>query len=86
MSWMGDTLTNLRCRSNRRMSLAGLLTGVAALLVGCGRESSTLVGYQVEPAPVVAGFTLTDVAHGDEQVELRARPGGILLVFLGFTH
>ena len=56
-----------------------LLAGAVALLAACGSDPGTLVGYEVEPAPDVAGFALTDVAHDDEPVELRARPGEILV-------
>lgn len=86
MSRMSGTPTTRRRRTIRGTALVGLLAGVAALLAACGSEPSTLVGYEVEPAPVVAGFALTDVAHGDERFELRARRGEILVVFLGFTN
>lgn len=67
-------------------ALTKLLVAVALLAWACGSDPSTLVGYRVEPAPKVGGFTLTDLAHDDAPFELRAPPGDLLLVYLGFTN
>lgn len=66
---------------------AALATSIGLVIaVGCAGRSNELVGYQVLPAPDVSGFTLTDVAHGGAPFPLKARPGTLLVAFLGFTN
>ena len=59
---------------------ATLALGAAA----CGDEQDkAVVGYDMEPAPEVGAFTLTSTTT-DSEVPLRADPGKLLLVFLGY--
>lgn len=61
---------------------------LTALLVGsaCSSSGPELAGYEVDPAPAVGAFTLTDGSDGDAPFPLRAAPGEVLVAFLGFTN
>lgn len=59
------------------------LVVLALLSVACAEPE--LSGFVREPTPVVADVTLPDVSAGGEAFEFRAEPGGILLVYFGFT-
>jgi protein SCO1/2 len=50
---------------------------------GGGRE---LVGYTIEPARQVDAVALPDVSRGGEPFALRAEPGGLLVVYFGYTN
>jgi len=58
----------------------------AVVLLACGGSDRELVGYQREPAPVVAEFELPDLSNGGEPFPLRAAPGELLLVYFGYTN
>jgi protein SCO1/2 len=64
-----------------------LTVGVVLLLAGCGdsEKRQSLVGYQLEPAPQVADLSLPDVTDDDAAFAFQAAPGGMLLVFFGYT-
>lgn len=74
--------SNRRARRKAAASWACLSIVVAA----CGAGPARLVGYEVLPTPEVGGFTLADAAGDDTPFVLRAPPGDVLVVYLGFTH
>jgi protein SCO1/2 len=79
-------------RRPRALTLA--LLAVAVALAACGGSSSTarterrttLYGAQRDPLPQVAAFTLPDASNGNVEFPMRARPGGLLLVYFGYTN
>ena len=63
--------------------------GVAATvlaLASCGDGDRELVGYPSEPAPQVDAVALPDMSQGGEPFTLRAEPGGLLVVYFGYTN
>ncbi|MGH9132694.1 MAG: SCO family protein [Ilumatobacteraceae bacterium] len=70
------------------MSRRFIVAIVALVLVAaaCGGGERELVGYAIEPAPQVDVVALPDVSQGGEPFELRARPGGLLVVYFGYTN
>lgn len=74
-------------RRSRRRILCSIAALLPLVLTACGGDDDqTLVGYQVEPVPHVGRFTVDNASQADEQFELRADPGQLLIVFLGFTN
>lgn len=79
-----------------RRRLIGLAAGAALALAACGSgdsgtssetgTSSGLSGVVREPAPVVDGTTLPSLSDPGTEVDFRARPGGIEVVYFGFTN
>jgi protein SCO1/2 len=72
----------------RRRCVAAVVGATALLLVAaCGSDhaGTTLAGVVREPAPAVDGTTLPSVAHVGDSVEFRARPGGLQVVYFGYT-
>lgn len=70
-----------------RVLMAGMVAALlTAALVACGSDKPELVGYEVDPAPQVGAFTLTDGSDDDAPFPLKAAPGQLLIVFLGFTN
>jgi protein SCO1 len=74
----------------------GIRALVAAFLLaimvpaGCGSQvekprSATLSGIVRDPTPVVDTATLPDVSNGGTASRFRADPGGLLLVYFGYT-
>jgi protein SCO1/2 len=65
------------------------VVGATALLLvaACGSDDAgtTLSGVVREPAPSVDGTALPSVAHVGDSVEFRARPGGLQVVYFGYT-
>jgi len=68
---------------------------VAVSLVACGAGSTSasrtahapsLQGVQRDPLPQVGAFTLPDASNGNVEFPIRAQPGGLLLVYFGYTH
>jgi protein SCO1 len=93
----GDSpdMTALRRPVRRRPVLrrAVLATLVLVSFVGaaCGgdegagdSESADYSGYTRDPAPSVLGVSLPDAGGGDE-VEMSAAPGGLRIVYFGYT-
>jgi protein SCO1/2 len=80
-------MTIRRPAPNRSHTLAAVLL-VASLVAGCGGSDSgdTLVGYRIEPLSNVADFTVDAASAGNQPFPLRAEPGRLLVVFLGFTN
>ena len=58
------------------------------LLTACGGNDSdeSLVGYQVDPVPHVGDLTVENASADGQPFPLRADPGRLLIVFLGFTN
>jgi protein SCO1/2 len=57
------------------------------VLAACGGDGAReLVGYTVEPVPQVDAIALPDLSRGGELFELRAQPGGLLVVYFGYTN
>jgi protein SCO1/2 len=66
---------------------ASAVAALALVLAACGGdEARELVGFTLEPAPQVDAIALPDVSRGGEPFELRARPGGLLVVYFGYTN
>jgi protein SCO1/2 len=55
-------------------------------LASCGSGERELVGYTVEPAPQVDAVALPDMSQGGDPFALRAEPGGLLVVYFGYTN
>lgn len=83
----------------RRHGVAVLLAGGAMLATACGDgggdavgaatgtdAGSELAGFRRDPAPQVGDLSLPDVADGGAEFALRAEPGGLLLVYFGYTN
>jgi protein SCO1/2 len=61
---------------------------VSVALLGCGSSGGggALRGYTIAPEPKVDAAALTDAAaQPAAPMELRARPGGVLIVYFGYT-
>lgn len=85
---LSQAMINAHARNTRTTRLRHLLSTVTLIAVGlaaCGGGDETLIGYQVEPIPHVGSFTVDSTATG-EPFKVRADPGGLLVVFLGFTN
>ncbi|MDJ0769056.1 MAG: SCO family protein [Ilumatobacter sp.] len=63
-------------------------TALAAttLLTACGSNTRELAGFRREPAPAVGGLAMPDLANDGDEFALRARDGGVLAVYFGFTN
>ncbi|MAT06379.1 MAG: hypothetical protein CL424_15180 [Acidimicrobiaceae bacterium] len=73
--------------TDRTRRLRDVLSAMAVIIIvaACGGGDESLVGYQVDPVPHVGTFTVDNTATG-EPFTVRAAPGGLLIVFLGFTN
>jgi protein SCO1/2 len=80
---------------DRGVNRLTLVIVMAVALVACGgggtstahtRPRTTLYGAQRDPLPQVAAFTLPDASNGNVEFPMRARPGGLLLVYFGYTN
>ena len=83
-----------------RRRFAGLVLASAISLAACGGSSestsavagsetsdgSVLSGVVREPAPVVDGTALPSLSDPGADVEFRARPGGLQVIYFGFTN
>lgn len=73
----------IRARSVRT---AGSALVAALALAGCGSdEQAQLAGAVLDPLPVVAGIALPDATADLQPFELQAEPGGLLIVYFGYT-
>lgn len=75
--------TNTRRPIPRTLAAAAT---VLALLAACGSDEQQLVGYEIEPVPHVGTFTVENATNDGEPFPMRAEPGRLLIVFLGFTN
>ena len=59
----------------------------ALVLAACGAaQPRELAGYRRDPAPVVSGISLPDLAADGAEFVIRAEPGHILAVYFGYTN
>ncbi len=90
------TTDHARRRMSRR-GFVGLTSAAALVLAACGGSSDSessaetsdepvLSGVVREPAPVVDGTALPSLTDPGTAVEFRAQPGGIEVVYFGFTN
>ena len=70
-----------------RHALAAATIAVVIALVSCGGDAGReLVGYTFEPPTQVDAIALPDLSRGGEPFDLRAQPGGLLVVYFGYTN
>jgi len=69
----------------RRTLAAAVLAAVASLGASCG-DDRDLVGVTRAPAPNVDLAELPDASRDGEPMRLVAEPGGLLVVFIGYTN
>ena len=80
-----------RGRGADRVLVVAASVACLCLLVGCGSQmkaapdASSLSGIVRHPAPVVGRASLPDAARAGALIRLRAAPGGLLLVYFGYT-
>ena len=78
-----------RIVSARRLRRAIAALAVGATVAACGGssdESATLSGVVRDPFPTVDGTALPSLSTPGEMVEFRADPGGLQVVYFGFTN
>ncbi|MCB2224000.1 MAG: SCO family protein [Actinobacteria bacterium] len=66
----------------RALAVAALLAVTAS---ACSSQPPELAGYTRTPAPNTAGIALPDATAGGAPFTLAADPGGLLLVYFGYT-
>ena len=67
----------------RLLALVVATAAFAALSAGCSTRE--FAGFVREPAPDVSALSLPDTSTGDD-LTLRAQPGGLLMVYFGYTN
>jgi protein SCO1/2 len=55
------------------------------VLAACSSEAAELAGYTRTPAPESGRLSLPDASAAGTDFHLKAEPGGLLLVYFGFT-
>ena len=71
----------------KRLSLILTASLMSLVAVACGSSGENgLVGYAITPVPQVGQFVVDDAATSRTGVALKADPGELLIVFLGFTN
>lgn len=70
----------------RHVRLAIALPFLSLLAAACGNDDDQLVGYEIDPAPQLVQFSVDDASHDNAAFPLRAQPGQLLIMFLGFTN
>jgi protein SCO1/2 len=95
-SLVGTMIERGRAAPSRRQLTAALGVTLCALaLVACGSSTASktstptqakIAGMQRNPAPQVGAFALPDAAQGDAAFPIRAQPGGLLLMYFGYTN
>jgi protein SCO1/2 len=63
-----------------------LAVGACAALSACGGESHELVGYRTDEMTDVGDVSLPDLTEQGEPFAFVAEPGGLLLVYFGYTN
>jgi protein SCO1 len=87
---------------SRRRSLTAILLAGALVSVSCGEDEldvapqtqkvdsvspgRVLAGVVREPAPIVDGTEMPSLSSAGEVVEFRADPGGLMVVYFGYTN
>jgi protein SCO1/2 len=61
-----------------------MLVVLGLIVAGC--SDPTLAGMVREPPPAVSEISLPDMAAGGEKFTTTAAPGGLLLVYFGYTN
>lgn len=69
----------------KRATIAVIAAAVVAVVAACGTPTHELGGWVRQPLPTVDNVALPDVTNDDAPFEFRAPPGGVLLVYFGFT-
>ena len=69
--------------TRRLLALVVATAAFAALSAGCSTRE--FAGFVREPAPDVSALSLPDTSTGDD-LTLRAQPGGLLMVYFGYTN
>ena len=69
--------------TRRLLALVVATAAFAALSAGCSTRE--FAGFVREPAPDVSALSLPDTST-DDDLTLRARPGGLLMVYFGYTN
>ena len=69
--------------TRRLLALVVATAAFAALSAGCSTRE--FAGFVREPAPDVSALSLPDTSTGDD-LALRAQPGGLLMVYFGYTN
>ncbi len=88
--------------AHRRLRIGAGLLAAALALAACGSDDNdsgpptqiitevpdgrVLAGVVREPAPVVDATSLPSLTYGGEEHEFRAGPGGLQLVYFGYTN
>lgn len=68
------------------MRRAASVITLALAVTACGGDERELVGFQREPAPVVAEYELPDLSNDGEPFALRAQQDELLVVYFGYTN
>jgi len=55
------------------------------LAAGCSSGTTELAGYTRDPLPVVGAASLPDASNGGAPFAFQAEPGGLLVVYFGYT-
>ena len=72
---------------SRRLARAATAAALLLGLTACGSsEQAELAGAVLEPLPVAAGIALPDATNDLQPFELKAQPGGLLVVYFGYTN
>jgi protein SCO1/2 len=66
--------------------LVAVLAAAASAVAGCGGGSHELVGYRTAQVTEVGDVALPDLTRQGEQFAFVAEPGGLLLVYFGYTN
>ncbi len=77
--------------TRRRLAGLAIFGGLAVAACGSSTDAETaggsaLTGVVRDPAPVVDGTALPSLTDPGTDVEFRAQPGGIQVVYFGFTN
>ncbi len=66
-------------------SVVCLVLAFASCTSNRGADAPTMTGLALEPAPDVSALSLPDAGNGGAPFRTRAAPGGLLLVYFGYT-
>lgn len=69
-----------------RSVLCSCAVATLVALTACGGGDPALTGFEREPAPVVGEFSLPDLSNEGAPFPIEADPGGLLLVYFGYTN
>jgi len=87
---VGSVVAVVAGRARRRHTLRlvplALVLTVASVACGSDGGGTTLAGAVRKPAPVVDGKSLPSLTREGADVEFRARPGGLQVVYFGYTN